>query len=234
MTAAGTIDASTIQQSQWQTAGGRHAAVRRRSEGAAWHESCGCNGEADGVSGCDEAAHNGADEAAGEEPRASQPPAEMVLASIAGLSTLLADTVMLGELYRKHAREAGAEMTTGLKMLFERHGAEQARLIEVLADLIDWLSGGAESRGTGVARTARVGRGPLDCESMTARFETLVRAHEIILQDANAISAACVVCGDDAAIQEVVLSSTLQIWFVQRAIQNLSRSQECESLRKSA
>jgi len=69
---------------------------------------------------------------------------------------------------------------------------------------------------------------------MTARFETLVRAHEIILQDANAISAACVVCGNDAAIQEVVLSSTLQIWFVQRAIQTVSRSQECESLRKSA
>src|SRR5947209_15594688 len=113
------------------------------------------------------------------------------------LNQLLADTITLRDLYKKHHWQVSGPTFYQLHLLFDKHYGEQSRLIDVIAERIQLLGGVSLAMAADVAETTLIPRPPKGRESVPVQISRLLHAHEIVLKEARTMARLAAKLEDD-------------------------------------
>jgi starvation-inducible DNA-binding protein len=138
--------------------------------------------------------------------------------SVNALNLLLADTISLRDMYKKHHWQVSGATFYALHLLFDKHAEEQTALVDALAERIQTLGGVSVAMGGDVAALARVEMPPRGSEEVPVQVSRLLEAHEFILKDARKVAKEASENGDDGTndllVSQIVRVNELQVWFV--------------------
>lgn len=139
-------------------------------------------------------------------------------ASVNALNQLLADTMALRDLYKKHHWQVAGHTFYQLHLLFDKHFGEQAELVDQIAERIQLLGGVSVAIAADVAEMTRIERPPRGREEVPVQISRLLEAHELIITSSRAAAKKASDAGDegtnDLLISDVVRTNELQVWFV--------------------
>ena len=99
------------------------------------------------------------------------------------LNQILADTMILYSLYKKHHWQMRGVTFEQLHLLLDKHADEQLALVDMLAERIQMLGGVAIAEMRHVAELTRIERPPSGVEEVPAMLSRLLSAHEAIITD---------------------------------------------------
>jgi starvation-inducible DNA-binding protein len=140
------------------------------------------------------------------------------LESTRNLNQLLADTIMLRDMYKKHHWQVSGHTFYQLHLLLDKHYEEQAELVDTIAERIQALGGVAVSVPHDIAEQTRVERPPIHREEVPVQLSRLLEAHELILKESHEFAKAAEEAGDDGTndliVSEVIRTNELQVWFI--------------------
>src|SRR6476469_9343103 len=108
--------------------------------------------------------------------------------SVANLNQLLADTMTLRDLYKKHHWQVSGHTFYQLHLLFDKHYEEQSELVDKIAERIQLLGGLAIAMAGDVAELTRIPRPPKDREEVPVQISRLIEAHELICKQGREIA----------------------------------------------
>jgi starvation-inducible DNA-binding protein len=139
-------------------------------------------------------------------------------ASIDDLNQLLADTMTLRDLYKKHHWQVTGPTFYPLHLLFDKHFGEQAELVDEIAERIQTLGGITIAMAPDVAEATIIPRPPKGREDAATQIARLLHAHEIILEESRAMAREAAKHGDDGTndliVSNVIRLNELQVWFL--------------------
>jgi starvation-inducible DNA-binding protein len=138
--------------------------------------------------------------------------------SVENLNQLLADTITLRDLYKKHHWQVAGPTFYQLHLLFDKHYEEQNKLVDELAERIQLLGGISVAMSHDVAETTIVPRPPKGREEVPVQISRLLHAHEIVLKEARTMARRAAEQDDqgtnDLIVSDVIRTNELQAWFV--------------------
>src|SRR5438874_8807510 len=139
-------------------------------------------------------------------------------ASVELLNQLLADTMTLRDMYKKHHWQVAGATFYQLHLLFDKHHDEQVELVDALAERIQLLGGISIAMAADVADTTFIPRPPRGREEAPVQISRLLEAHEVILKEARAMAEQAEKAGDDGTndllVSDVIRTNELQAWFL--------------------
>jgi len=145
--------------------------------------------------------------------------------SVDNLNQLLADTMTLRDLYKKHHWQVAGPTFCQLHLLFDKHYDEQNEVVDAVAERIQLLGGVSVAMAHDVAETTLVPRAPKGREEVPVQVSRLLHAHEIVLKEARAMARRAAEAGDDGTndliVSGVIRRNELQVWFVAEHIVNV-------------
>jgi starvation-inducible DNA-binding protein len=131
---------------------------------------------------------------------------------------VLADTIILYNLYKKHHWLVAGHTFYQLHLLFDKHAGEQLELVDLLAERVQTLGGIAIADPRHVAEVTKIGRPPNGREEVPAMISRLLEAHEIIIAEVRKAIDATDKNEDwgsnDILMSDVLRTNELQVWFV--------------------
>ncbi|HVX91550.1 MAG TPA: DNA starvation/stationary phase protection protein [Candidatus Paceibacterota bacterium] len=138
--------------------------------------------------------------------------------SVENLNQLLADTITLRDMYKKHHWQVSGPTFYQLHLLFDKHSDEQTELIDALAERIQLLGGVSVAMANDVAERTTIPRPPKGRELSRDQTFRLLRAHEIVLKEARTMARRATEGGDDGTndliVSEVIRRNEMQVWFL--------------------
>jgi starvation-inducible DNA-binding protein len=139
-------------------------------------------------------------------------------ASADNLNQLLADTITLRDIYKKHHWQVSGPTFYQLHLLFDKHFGEQNELVDQIAERIMMLGGVSVAMSADVAEMTLVPRPPKGREEVPVQISRLLQAHEIVLEEARAMARKAAQEGDDGTndllVSSVIRMNEMQVWFV--------------------
>ena len=139
-------------------------------------------------------------------------------ASVNNLNQLLADTMTLRDLYKKHHWQVSGHTFYQLHLLFDKHYEEQAELVDAIAERIQLLGGVSIAMAPDVAEITIIPRPPRGREEVPVQISRLLEAHEKILLEVRAMARQADEAGDDGTndllVSQVMRTNEFQTWFV--------------------
>jgi starvation-inducible DNA-binding protein len=140
------------------------------------------------------------------------------LDSTHNLNQVLADTITLREMYKKHHWQVSGHTFYQLHLLLDKHYEEQDKLVDEIAERIQALGGVAIAMPQDVSEHTRVERPPIHREEVPVQLSRLLEAHELILKEAHEYAKTADDARDDGTndllVSEVIRTNELQVWFV--------------------
>ncbi|MBC7433442.1 MAG: DNA starvation/stationary phase protection protein [Rubritepida sp.] len=138
--------------------------------------------------------------------------------SVALLNQVLADTIAIRDLYKKHHWQMSGATFYQLHLLLDEHYEKQAELVDMIAERIMLLGGISIAIAADVAEMTRVPRPPKGREDVPSQLSRLLEAHEIILRQCHEGAEAADESGDDGTndllVSNVLRTNELQVWFI--------------------
>ncbi len=138
--------------------------------------------------------------------------------SVATLNQILAETMTIRDLYKKHHWQMSGATFYALHLLLDKHYEEQSALVDMLAERIMMLGGISIAMAPDVAEMTTIPRPPKGREDVPSQLARLLDAHEIILKAARDGAAAADDAGDDGTndilVSNVIRTSESQVWFI--------------------
>jgi starvation-inducible DNA-binding protein len=138
--------------------------------------------------------------------------------SVVALNQLLADTITLRDLYKKHHWQVSGATLYALHLLLDKHYEAQAALVDSIAERIMTLGGISIAMAHDVAELTRIARPPKGREDVPTQISRLLEAHKLILGYAREAADAASDMGDegtnDLLISNVVRTGELEVWFL--------------------
>lgn len=139
-------------------------------------------------------------------------------ASVRALNQILADTISLRDLYKKHHWQVAGPTFYSLHLLFDKHYEEQSALVDQIAERIQLLGGVSLAMAGDVAEAAKLERPPKGRESVPVQLSRLLEAHEhILIESRRAASEASDHHDDgtnDLLVSQVIRTNEFQVWFL--------------------
>src|SRR5579863_5861635 len=139
-------------------------------------------------------------------------------ASTENLNQLLADTITLRDMYKKHHWQVAGHTFYQTHLLFDKHYGEQNELVDTIAERIQSLGGISLAMAHDVAETTIIPRPPRGREELPVQLSRLLEAHEIILKEARTMAHQADESGDDGTndlvVSDVIRTNELQVWFL--------------------
>ena len=139
-------------------------------------------------------------------------------ASSENLNQLLADTITLRDMYKKHHWQVAGHTFYQLHLLYDKHHGEQDELVDEIAERIQLLGGVSLAMAADVAETTIIPRPPRGREEVPAQLSRLLEAHETILREARTMAKQAAEAGDDGTndllVSQVIRTNELQVWFL--------------------
>jgi starvation-inducible DNA-binding protein len=137
---------------------------------------------------------------------------------VAKLNQLLADSISLRDMYKKHHWQVSGPTFYQLHLLFDKHFDEQVEMVDTIAERVQLLGGVTIAMGGDVAETTRIERPPRGREEVPVQISRLLEAHKIIIQSCLDISDAADKAGDqgtnDLVVSDILRPNELQSWFI--------------------
>jgi starvation-inducible DNA-binding protein len=144
--------------------------------------------------------------------------AAVCAASVENLNQLLADTMTVRDLYKKHHWQVSGPTFYQLHLLFDKHFKEQSELVDSIAERVQSLGGVSIAMPHDVAETTLIPRPPRGREDVPAQLSRLLHAQEIVLKEARAMARQAAEAGDDGTndllVSDVIRTNEMQVWFV--------------------
>jgi starvation-inducible DNA-binding protein len=138
--------------------------------------------------------------------------------SVENLNQLLADTMTLRDLYKKHHWQVAGPTFYQLHLLFDKHYEQQSELVDAIAERIQMLGGVSLAMAPDVAEATLIPRPPKGREEVPVQISRLLHAHEIILKEARTMAKQASERGDDGTndliVSDIIRSNEQQVWFV--------------------
>ncbi len=140
------------------------------------------------------------------------------------LNQLLADTMTLRDLYKKSHWQVSGPTFYQLHLLFDKHFAEQAELVDAIAERIQLLGGVSIAMAADVAETTNIERPPRGREEVPVQLSRLLDAHQIIIRQCRPLARRASTLGDDGTndlvVSDVLRRNELQVWFLSEHLVN--------------
>jgi starvation-inducible DNA-binding protein len=137
---------------------------------------------------------------------------------VAQLNQLLADSITLRDMYKKHHWQVSGPTFYQLHLLFDKHFDEQVEMVDTIAERVQLLGGVTIAMGGDVAEVTRLQRPPRGREEVPVQISRLLEAHKIIIQSCLDISDLADKAGDqgtnDLVISDILRPNELQSWFI--------------------
>ena len=138
--------------------------------------------------------------------------------SVDNLNQLLADTLTLRDLYKKHHWQVSGPTFYQLHLLFDKHFEAQTALVDAIAERIQSLGGVSIAMSHDVAEMTLIPRPPRGREEVPVQIRRLLHGHEIVLKEARAMARQAAEGGDDGTndllVSQVIRTNEQQVWFV--------------------
>src|SRR5260221_2486041 len=124
--------------------------------------------------------------------------------SVESLNQLVADTMTLRDLYKKHHWQVAGPTFYQLHLLFDKHYGEQNELVDSIAERIQSLGGVTLAMAPDIAETTLIPRPPKGREEAPVQISRLLHAHEIVLNEARGMARRAADIGDDGTNDLIV------------------------------
>ena len=146
--------------------------------------------------------------------------------SVENLNQLLADTMTLRDLYKKHHWQVSGPTFYSLHLLYDKHFEEQSALVDAIAERVQALGGVSLAMAHDVAETTLIPRPPKGREEVSAQAARLLHAHEIVLKESRTMARLAADRGDDGTndliVSNVIRTGEAQVWFVAEHVIDVS------------
>src|SRR5712672_552245 len=137
--------------------------------------------------------------------------------SVDNLNQLLADTMTLRDLYKKHHWQVAGPTFYQLHLLFDKHYDQQNEAVDAIAERIQLLGGVSIAMAHDVAETTLIPRPPKGREEVPIQISRLLHAHEIVLKEARTMARLADEHGDDGTndllVSSVIRTNEMHVWF---------------------
>jgi starvation-inducible DNA-binding protein len=134
------------------------------------------------------------------------------------LNEILADSMVLGALYKKAHWNASGPTFFQLHLLFDKHYEEQVELVDALAERVQMLGGISVGDPRHAAELTTIPRPPNGAEEVPVVISRLLDAHETIIEKVRAGMEATEKSKDmgtnDLLMGDVLRRHEMQVWFV--------------------
>jgi starvation-inducible DNA-binding protein len=134
------------------------------------------------------------------------------------INQILADSIILYNLYKKHHWLVRGHTFYQLHLLLDKHAGEQLELIDLLGERVQTLGGVAVADPRHVAEITTVPRPPNGAEEIPAMLSRLLEAHEIIITKVREAITRTADNRDDGTndllMSDVLRRHELQVWFL--------------------
>jgi starvation-inducible DNA-binding protein len=144
--------------------------------------------------------------------------------SVENLNQILADTITLRDMYKKHHWQVAGPSFYQLHLLFDKHAGEQDELVDLIAERVQLLGGVSLAMAHDIAETSLIPRPPRGREEPPVQISRLLHAHEIVIKEARAMARRATAAGDDGTndllVSDVIRRNELQVWFVAEHVIN--------------
>jgi starvation-inducible DNA-binding protein len=142
--------------------------------------------------------------------------------TVDNLNQLLADTITLRDMYKKHHWQVSGPTFYQLHLLFDKHAGEQSELVDTIAERIMTLGGVSVAMAADVAELTTLPRLPMGREEPPVQISRLLAAHEAVLLEARSMARQASDAGDDGTndiiVSDVIRTNELQVWFVSQHV----------------
>jgi starvation-inducible DNA-binding protein len=139
-------------------------------------------------------------------------------ASTHALNQILADSICLRDMYKKHHWQVSGPTFYALHLLYDKHASEQTELVDALAERVQTLGGIAVAMAFDVAEMTLIEKPPRDREEVPVQASRLLEAHEHILIEARTLARSSAELGDDGTndliVSQIVRTNEAQVWFL--------------------
>ena len=151
--------------------------------------------------------------------------AEARMESCQILNEILADTMILYALYKKHHWLVAGPTFYQLHLLFDKHADEQLELVDLLAERVQSLGGIAVGDPRHAAELTTIERPPNGTEDVPAMVHRLLDAHETVIEKVRRGIEKTEKRGDwgsnDLLMGDVLRRHELHVWFVAEHVVDL-------------
>ena len=155
--------------------------------------------------------------------------------SAENLNQVLADTITLRDLYKKHHWQVAGHTFYQIHLLFDKHYEEQNELVDTIAERIQLLGGVSLAMAPDIAETTKIERPPRGREEVPVQISRLMDAHQVIVSGCRELAERADKLGDDGTndvvVSDVLRTNELQMRFVSpHVVQSpLVKAQEYEA-----
>ena len=143
---------------------------------------------------------------------------ENCLKSVKALNQVLADTITIRDMYKKHHWQVAGHTFYQLHLLFDKHYEEQNELVDALAERIQRLGGITLAMAADIAEETNIERPPRGREEVPVQISRLLEAHEIILKESRKYAKEASNNEDegtnDLLVSDVIRTNERQVWFI--------------------
>ena len=140
------------------------------------------------------------------------------LKSVKALNKVLADTITIRDMYKKHHWQVAGHTFYQLHLLFDKHYEEQTLLVDTIAERIQRLGGITLAMAGDIAEETNIERPPRGREEAPVQISRLLEAHEIILKESRKFAKEADDIGDDGTndvlVSDVIRTNERQVWFI--------------------
>ena len=134
------------------------------------------------------------------------------------LNQLLANSIVLRDMYKKHHWQVAGPTFYPLHLLLDKHFEEQVEMVDTIAERIQLLGGVSIAMGGDVAELTKIQLPPKGREEVPVQISRLLEAHKVIMQDCHDIAEAADDAGDDGTndmvVSDILRPNELQSWFI--------------------
>lgn len=134
------------------------------------------------------------------------------------LNAILADTMILYAMYKKHHWLVAGPTFYQLHLLFDKHAEEQQELVDLLAERVQSLGGIAVGDPRHAAELTTIERPPNGAEEVPAMIHRLLDAHETVITKVREAIRRTDRSEDwgsnDLLMGDVLRRNELQVWFI--------------------
>ncbi len=134
------------------------------------------------------------------------------------LNVLLADTISLRDMYKKHHWQVSGPTFYQLHLLFDKHYDEQGDIADGIGERIQLLGGISVAMGGDVAKLTEIPPPPMGREEVPVQISRLLEAHKIIMKKCGEIIKASDDADDwgtnDLVMSDVLRPNEVQSWFI--------------------
>jgi len=144
--------------------------------------------------------------------------AEVRQQMVAKLNQLLADSITLRDMYKKHHWQVSGPTFYQLHLLFDKHFDEQVEMVDTIAERIQVLGGVSIAMGGDVSQMTRIAPPPRGREEVPVQISRLLQAHKLVMEACHEIAEAADDAGDDGTndmvVSDILRANELQSWFI--------------------